>query len=237
VTGSPAIANGVVYFGGGGIDPNIYALNAANGARLWNYTMTNAASSSPAVANGVVYAGGYDNNIYALDAATGALSWKFTTGNDVTSSPAVKTGSCMPAAGMASSMRSVRFRKIPGSITNLHNTTYQAYAITWAWTDTSSANFDHVMVFLDGVFKTNVTKGIQSYNATGLNASTAYTISTHTVGITGLVNQTWVNNTATTSSVRSFHRQVSRTCTTRLTHRTGSPGLGPILYLRTSITS
>jgi hypothetical protein len=57
------------------------------------------------------------------------------------------------------------------------------------------------MVFLDGVFTTNVTKGIQALEVTELNASTSYTISTHTVGTTGLVNQTWVNHTATTSPV------------------------------------
>jgi hypothetical protein len=87
----------------------------------------------------------------------------------------------------------------PASITNLHNTTYQPDLITWNWTDPSSSDFDHVMVFLDGSFQTNVTKGAQAYTATGLNASTAYTLSTETVGTTGLVNQTWVNNTATTA--------------------------------------
>ena len=42
------------------------------------------------------------------------------------------------------------------------------------------------MVYLNGVFKGNVTKGTQAYTATGLNSSTAYTIGTRTVGTTGL---------------------------------------------------
>ena len=58
----------------------------------------------------------------------------------------------------------------PASVTNLHNTTYQQNSITWAWTDPSSADFDHVQVYLNGVFKNNVAKGTQSYTATGLNS-------------------------------------------------------------------
>ena len=35
--------------------------------------------SSPAVANGVVYVGSWDNNLYALNANNGTLAWKYTT--------------------------------------------------------------------------------------------------------------------------------------------------------------
>jgi outer membrane protein assembly factor BamB len=48
--------------------------------------------SSPAVANGVVYVGSYDNNVYALDASTGAKLWSYTTGNAIGSSPTVANG-------------------------------------------------------------------------------------------------------------------------------------------------
>ncbi|MCX6694284.1 MAG: PEGA domain-containing protein [Methanomicrobiales archaeon] len=89
----------------------------------------------------------------------------------------------------------------PASVTNLHNTTYQQTSITWAWSDPSSADFDKVMVFLDGVFKENVTKGTQTYIASALLPSTQHTISTHTVGTTGLVNQTWVTHTAMTAPI------------------------------------
>jgi eukaryotic-like serine/threonine-protein kinase len=46
----------------------------------------------PAVANGVVYVGSYDNNVYALDASTGAKLWSYTTGYSVYSSRAVADG-------------------------------------------------------------------------------------------------------------------------------------------------
>jgi len=96
----------------------------------------------------------------------------------------------------------------PDSITSLANTTYQQNLITWNWTDPTSAEFDHVMVFLDGVFQTNVTGGSQTFTASGLRPSTAYTISTHTVGATGLINGTWVNNSAWTAPVASGQKGV-----------------------------
>ena len=73
----------------------------------------------------------------------------------------------------------------PASVTNLHNTTYQQTTITWAWTDPSSADFDHVQIYIDGVWKSDVLKGAQNYTATGLNPSTTHTIGTRTVGTTG----------------------------------------------------
>ena len=52
----------------------------------------NVGSSSPAVANGVVYVGSLDGNVYALDARTGGLLWSYATGYGVESSPAVANG-------------------------------------------------------------------------------------------------------------------------------------------------
>jgi len=60
---SPAVANGVVYFGTE--DNNVYALNAKSGALLWSYP-TGAEFSSPVVANGMVYVGSDDGNVYAF---------------------------------------------------------------------------------------------------------------------------------------------------------------------------
>jgi len=54
------------------------------------------------------------------------------------------------------------------------------------------------MVYIDGKFKTNVTKGSKKYNLTGLIANTSHTIGTRTVDSNGNINQTWVNSTAWT---------------------------------------
>lgn len=85
---SPAIVNGAIFIGG---SPTLYALNANTGKEKWEFT-TDGEISSPAVANGIVYAGSMDNNLYALDAETGKELWRFITGNNITTSPAILKG-------------------------------------------------------------------------------------------------------------------------------------------------
>ncbi|HQN90416.1 MAG TPA: hypothetical protein PLK36_10115, partial [Methanoregulaceae archaeon] len=87
----------------------------------------------------------------------------------------------------------------PDSITNLHNTTYQQTLITWNWTDPSSDTFDQLVIYLDGVFQANVTKGAGTFTAANLSPGTMHTLGTRTAGTTGLINDTWVNHTATTA--------------------------------------
>lgn len=101
VTGAPAVANGVMYFGlaytGEGDSRNdgdnsfswgVYALNADTGAFLWEYG-TGPVFGSPAVANGVVYAVDA-SSVYALDAGTGVLIWQYDAiGQSQYSSPVV----------------------------------------------------------------------------------------------------------------------------------------------------
>jgi outer membrane protein assembly factor BamB len=111
---APAVANGVVYIGGGGFPAGIVAFSA-NGktgcsgvplvcAPLWTGDAdTTAASSSPAVVNGVVYAGA-NSHLYAFSAAgCGAALcqplWQGTLSHFVTSSPAVANGVAYIVAG------------------------------------------------------------------------------------------------------------------------------------------
>jgi hypothetical protein len=87
----------------------------------------------------------------------------------------------------------------PDSVNNLKNISYARKYINWTWVDPITPDFAKVMVYLNGNFKTNVSKGVRYYRATSLVPSTSYTISTHTVDSLGNVNQTWVNRTAKTS--------------------------------------
>ena len=80
VFSSPAVADGVLYFGSS--DHNFYALNAGTGALKWKFATGSRITSSPAVANGTVYFGSFDSYFYALDAATGQLKWKFATAGE-----------------------------------------------------------------------------------------------------------------------------------------------------------
>ena len=77
---SPAVANGMVYFGSG--DGNIYSLNATSGALNWKFKTGDVVHASPAVADGTVFVGSWDSYFYALDAASGREKWKFKTGED-----------------------------------------------------------------------------------------------------------------------------------------------------------
>ena len=59
---------------------------------LWSYTTLGCVRSSPAIIDGRVYIGSYDNKVYCLDAITGDYIWSYKTGSSVDSSPAIADG-------------------------------------------------------------------------------------------------------------------------------------------------
>jgi hypothetical protein len=85
----------------------------------------------------------------------------------------------------------------PASITNVQNTTGDHW-IEWTWTKPSDSDLDHTMIYIDGVWKENVTSSAVTYNYINISSSTPFTISTKTVDTNGNINNTWINNTATT---------------------------------------
>ncbi|MCZ7358032.1 MAG: DUF2341 domain-containing protein [Candidatus Methanoperedens sp.] len=89
----------------------------------------------------------------------------------------------------------------PASITDLTNVSYARNYINWTWTDPADADFASVSVWIDGVFKDNIARGVQFFNATGFAPDTEHIIATRTVDIYGNINQTWVNHTARTAPV------------------------------------
>jgi len=96
----------------------------------------------------------------------------------------------------------------PGSVTQLHNLTYASTLVNWSWTEPADPDLARVMVYLDGAFRTNVSKGTCFYAATGLTPNTLYTIGTHTVDTSGNVNFIWVNHTARTAPSAVFSAKV-----------------------------
>ena len=58
----------------------------------WKFKTEGSVWSSPAVADGVVYFGSWDNNLYAVDVNTGQEKWKFKAHKSISSSPAVVDG-------------------------------------------------------------------------------------------------------------------------------------------------
>jgi len=64
-------------------DGNVYALDLADGRKLWAFQTADAVEAAPLVLGGAVYAGSVDGFVYALDASSGALRWKFKTEDKV----------------------------------------------------------------------------------------------------------------------------------------------------------
>ncbi len=84
----------------------------------------------------------------------------------------------------------------PNSISNLIAGTIGTDFITWLWDNPSDSDFKEVLIYLNGVHITNTSS--ESYNATGLNENTTYTITIHTTDYDGNINNTDINNTQTT---------------------------------------
>ena len=94
----------------------------------------------------------------------------------------------------------------PASVTNLMDVSYGLNYINWTWTDPAESDFDHVEVYLNGSFQSNVTKGKRFYNATDLTSDTSYMIGLKSVDKYGNVNSSMVNHSARTArnTVTSF---------------------------------
>lgn len=63
-------------------DGEVIALEAGTGRVRWR-TAVGASETSPLLADGRVYVGGWDGKVYALDERTGALAWTFQTNGAV----------------------------------------------------------------------------------------------------------------------------------------------------------
>ncbi len=109
----------------------------------------------------------------------------------------------------------------PMSVDNLHNVSYARDYINWTWTDPVDADFASVEVYLAGVYKEDVPKGVQFYNASGLEQAT-YTIGTRTKDINGTVNSTIREHTAAT--ILPVERYINGTVTKKGT-RDGIPSV------------
>ncbi|MBU4056274.1 MAG: right-handed parallel beta-helix repeat-containing protein [Proteobacteria bacterium] len=84
------------------------------------------------------------------------------------------------------------------TLPSVNNLTAKSSAswINWTWENPQDFDFNHTVVYIDGFWKVNTSKNY--YNLTGLLSNTTHTISLQTVDVNGNVNQTWVNDTATT---------------------------------------
>lgn len=87
---SPAVSHGIVYVGS--YTNKLYAIRAASGEKVWEFTTSDWIYSSPSVASGLVYVGCNDKKLYAVDSQTGTKKWELITKDVVYSSPIVANG-------------------------------------------------------------------------------------------------------------------------------------------------
>lgn len=87
---SPAVAAGKVFFGG--VDGNVYALDAQNGKLVWKRKIGARISTHLLVADGHLYFGAADSHLYRLSLNTGSVVSSFTTS-------ATPVGTITPAGG------------------------------------------------------------------------------------------------------------------------------------------
>jgi eukaryotic-like serine/threonine-protein kinase len=76
----------------GAAHPTGPVVNAGGIKPLWSFKTEDEIRGTPAIAQGVVYVGSYDNNLYALNAADGKFQWKYPTEGGVVSRPVVLDG-------------------------------------------------------------------------------------------------------------------------------------------------
>ncbi len=72
---TPAVDEGTLYIGS--FDRKLYALDAATGAKKWEFLTGGVITATPVVADGTVYVGSFDQSFYAIDADSGELKWRF----------------------------------------------------------------------------------------------------------------------------------------------------------------
>jgi S-layer protein (TIGR01567 family) len=89
----------------------------------------------------------------------------------------------------------------PGPVTSISSSTDETW-ILWNWTNPGDSDFDGTMIYLDGVYQTNLSSSDSSYNATGLSDSTSYEISVRTFDTSNNFGD-WTNDSATTDSSSS----------------------------------
>lgn len=88
-----AIVGGVVfrddklYFASG--DNKVYALDAPDGYKEWEFETGDKIWSTPAVDGDTLYIGSFDKKLYALDTADGSKKWEFEVEGAIVSTPVV----------------------------------------------------------------------------------------------------------------------------------------------------
>ena len=86
----------------------------------------------------------------------------------------------------------------PSPVTGLKESSAGLDWIRWTWANPKEDDFEHVMVYFDGIFVTTTSDTF--YNAVGLLESTTHTIVVKTVDTSGNINPASISDSATTKT-------------------------------------
>jgi len=89
IIGGIVSEQGKVYFGTDSANGVVYALNAADGFKEWEFSTGDKIWSTPAVEGDTLYIGSFDNKLYAIDINNGSKKWEFETEGAIASTPVV----------------------------------------------------------------------------------------------------------------------------------------------------
>ena len=87
IVGGIVVSQGKLYFGCS--DGKVYALDAAEVYKEWEFQTGDKIWSTPATDGQTIYIGSFDKKLYALDAIDGSKKWEFEAGGALVSSPLV----------------------------------------------------------------------------------------------------------------------------------------------------
>jgi outer membrane protein assembly factor BamB/tRNA A-37 threonylcarbamoyl transferase component Bud32 len=87
ITSSPAVTESLVIVGG--MDSNVYGLEANSGWAVWRQRTQKPIVSSPVLTDKAAIIGSADNHVYAFEIRSGRVLWRFETGDQVASNPVV----------------------------------------------------------------------------------------------------------------------------------------------------
>jgi eukaryotic-like serine/threonine-protein kinase len=90
IESTPAVHEGTVYVGS--FDKKLYALNASDGTKKWEFATQGVIYSTPVIEGSTLYIGSFDRSLYALDADSGVLKWHFEGKNGFWATPVVRDG-------------------------------------------------------------------------------------------------------------------------------------------------
>ena len=86
---TPIVTDNNIYTAGSNL---VYDIDTTTHNTMWVFHARNNITSSPALANNVIYAGSNDGYLYAIDAQSGAKLWDYATGEKIESSPTCAGG-------------------------------------------------------------------------------------------------------------------------------------------------